>query len=188
MERQSITARVIIQMKGAPKKHIEDTLKLYIDRIKEEKNDIEVLSEDTEKAKKDGDMYNVFTELEIKTKDSAGLVWFCFDYMPASVEIVDPDVIHYDSHEFTGFINDLQGKLHEVDMIIKNLSAENQVIKKNGLTLLKNIIMLNLKFQPTDLDTLAVNAGVPVQNIQKLLDAMEKDRKVKKEEGLYKLA
>jgi len=73
-------------------------------------------------------------------------------------------------------------------MIIKNLSAENQVIKKNGLTLLKNIIMLNLKFQPTDLDTLAVNAGVPVQNIQKLLDAMEKDRKVKKEEGLYKLA
>jgi len=181
-------ARAIIQMMGSPKKHIEETLGVYVDKIKDEHKNIKVVKEDRSKAEKDGDMYKVFTELEIDTKSASDLVWFCFDYMPSSVEIIEPDEIIYDSRDFTDFLNDLQAKLHKLDTVVKNLSAENQVVKKNGVMLMKNIIMLQLKMKPRDLETLAVNAGVPQDHMEKFLKAMEKEGKIKKDGNLYILA
>jgi len=182
-----IKAKVIVQMMGSPKKHIEKTIKDYIGQIKEHHKDIEVVNEDTSNAKKDGDMFSVFSELEINAKDSGALVWFCFDYMPSSVEIIEPNKIVYDTVDFTNFLNDLQAKLHKTDMVIKNLSAENQVVKKNGMTLLKNIILLQIKMGIGDLKTLSVNAGVPEEHIQKFLEQLDKDGKIKKDGKLYKV-
>lgn len=186
---QKIVARVIIQMLGAPKKHIENTLKLYIDKIKEEHKNITIIREYESKAekKKDSKLYNVFSELEIEALGIEDLVWFCFDYMPASVEILKPDSLVYNAHEFTNFLNDLQARLHKVDMVIKNLSAENTVVKKNGVVLIKNIIMLLLKSGSKDIKSMASAAGVPEKHIETFLDAMIKEGKIKKDNNLYRL-
>ncbi len=187
---QKIVARAIIQMMGGPKKHIEETLGMYMDKLVEERKGFRVLKEHRSKAKKEKgkELFNVFSEIEFEADGIESLVWFCFDYMPASVEILEPDQIFYSSHEFTDFLNDLQEKLHRIEMLAKNLTAENQVIKNNGVTLVKNIIMLQLKLRPTDVKTLSLNAGVPEDHIQKFLDTMEKEGKIKKDKDIYRLS
>jgi len=183
-----VIARMIIQMTGAPKKHIEETLRMYIAKIKDEHKGIKILKEETSDAEPEGEMFNIFSELEVEAKDTADLVWFCFDYMPSSVEIIEPENIMYDSHDFTNFLNDLQAKLHNVDMVIKNLSAENQVIKKNGVMLMKNILMLQIKMGIGDIKTLALNAGTPQEHAKKFCEALVKEGKIKKDGSKYIMA
>jgi hypothetical protein len=187
---QKIVARVIIEMMGSPKKHIEDTLQMYIDKIGEDYKNIKIIEENRSKAEKenkDEKLYKIYTELEIESKGIENLVWFCFDFMPSSVEIIEPAEIIYDQHDFTDFLNDLQAKLHNHDSVIKNLSAENQVIKKNGMTLIKNIVMLQLKIGKNDSETLATNAGVPVDHMEKFLEGLIKEGKIKKDKDFYSL-
>jgi hypothetical protein len=187
---QKIIARAIIQMMGGPKKHIEETLGMYMDKLIEEHKGFRIIKEHRSKAKKEKgqELFNVFSEIEFETQGIESLVWFCFDYMPASVEILEPDKIIYSSDKLTDFLNDLQEKLHRVEMLAKNLTAENKVIKNNGVTLVKNIIMLQLKLGPHDIKTLSDNAGVPEDHIHKFLDVMEKEGKIKKDKDLYRLA
>lgn len=183
---QRMIARVVIQMLGAPKKHIEDTLKMYVDKIEEEHKDIKILKRYQSKAKLGKDkLFNVFAELELEVRGAEQLVWFCFDYMPASVEILEPETFTYESHEFTNFLNDLQAKLHKTDMAIKGLSAENQVLKKNAMTLVRNIILVQLSSGPSDLKTLSKRAGVPEDHMLAFLKELIQEGKVRKEGDQY---
>jgi hypothetical protein len=183
-----LVARVIIQMMGAPKKHIEDTLKKYIAKIDEDYADIKVLKKYISPAKKEGGHFNVFSELELEIEGTENLVWFCFDYMPASVEILEPDSLVYECHDFTNFLNDLQQKLHKVDMMIKSLSAENQVLKKNGMTLMNNILLLQLGTGPKNVSALAKGSGVPEDHVEKFLESMVTEGKIKKHKDTYRLS
>ena len=186
-EKPKIVCRVIIQMMGAPKKHIEDTIKLYVNKIKSEYKEIKIIKEYLSKAKKQEDdkLYNVFAELEMEVNGIENLVWFCFDYMPASIEISEPEELIYSAKHFTDFINDFLAKLHRIDMSIKHLSAENKVLGKNGVALMKNIIMIQLKTGPKTPEALAKEAGVPLDHINKFLVVMEKEGKFKKKGKEY---
>jgi len=184
---KKIIARTIVQMMGSPKEHIKKTMNIYMDQLKDKKG-LKILEEHRAKPKKEGDMYKIFTELEIEFDKTSDLVWYCFDYMPSSVEIIEPGQIVYEAPAFTEFLNDLQQKLHKLDSGLQHLSAENQVIKKNGMTLMKNIILLQLKMKPLGIKTLAENAGAPEEHVQKFVDAMIKDGKIKKDGNVYKLA
>jgi len=189
-EKPKIVCRAIIEMMGAPKKHIEDTIKLYIGKIKEDYKDIEITNEFISKAKKekDGKLFNVFAELDLEVFGYENLIWFCFDYMPASIEISEPEELRYSSRNLTDFINDLLAKLHKVDTTLKHLAAENQVLGKNGVTLMKNIIILQLKSGPMTPEGLASGAGTPVEHVQRFLDAMEREGKVRKKGKEYTLS
>jgi len=44
---------------------------------------------------------STFVDLEMLTKGSEKLVWFCFDYLPSSIEIIDPQHIRYSGKEFS---------------------------------------------------------------------------------------
>jgi hypothetical protein len=186
-EQPKVICRAIIEMMGAPKAHIEETIKLYVDKITDEHKDIRIIDRFISKAKKqkDSGMFNVFAELDMEVSGMENLIWFCFDYMPASIEISDPEQLVFNIHEFTAFINDFLTKMHKVDMTLKHLAAENQVLGKNGVTLMKNIIILQLKSGPKTPEVLASGAGTPVDHIQKFLDAMEHDGKVKKKGKEY---
>jgi hypothetical protein len=182
-----ITAQAIVQMMGGPKKHLEDTMRLYLDKIEEDYADIKLTKRYVSPAKKEGSLFKIFAELTLEIDGIENLVWFCFDYMPSSVEIIKPDEFIYKSHDFTCFINDLQQKLHKVDMALKNISAENQVLKKNGTQLLKNLLTVLLRSGPKDIAWLAKNAGVPEQHATQFLESMIKEGKILKDKGLYRL-
>jgi hypothetical protein len=181
-EKLKVVCRAIIEMMGSPKKHIEDTIKMYVDKIKEDHKNITILNKFISKAKKQkgNELFNVFAELEMEVSGMENLIWFCFDYMPASIEISDPEQLVFNIQDFTAFINDFLAKMHKVDTTLKHFAAENQVLGKNGITLMKNIINIQLKSGPKTPEMLALGAGTPVDHIQKFLDSMEHDGKVKR--------
>ena len=74
-------------------------------------------------------MFATFAELELDLPGLQDVIDFCFDYLPSSVEILEPEYINEKSNDLAGVLNDLMLKLHEYNMVIRNLQAENKVMK-----------------------------------------------------------
>ena len=124
-----ITARLIIEIAGFPKDHIEGVMKGVMEQIKTT-ND--VLSYDIFEAKEVEQMWSTFTEMEINFKEFKDLIAFCFDKMPSSIEIIEPENLQVKGKDFEDFLNDLMSKLHEYDAETKQLRLENLAFKKKS--------------------------------------------------------
>ena len=126
-----ILARVVIEVAGFPKEHIEQVMEKIVGKIKE---GFEVVKseifESVELKDKLSGFWSIFTEIELKFEDINVITVFCFEYMPSSIEILDPEELKFQSTEIAGFLNDLLARLHKYDMVVKNLQAENMVMKK----------------------------------------------------------
>ncbi len=182
-----IKARVIIEMLGAPKEHIQETLEHYVDKLKKDEKKIIIRKVDYVEPKPVNNLFSVFAELEIEFEDLQTITYFCFDYMPSSIEIHDPDELTYDSNEYTTFLNDLQARLHKVDMLVKNLSAENKVVKKNGNTLARNIVIVSLESGQKTLLEISKRCGMPETHIKKFVNILVSEGKIKEQDGMYHL-
>tara|TARA_Y100000310_G_scaffold138289_2_gene137245 strand:- start:44889 stop:45329 length:441 start_codon:yes stop_codon:yes gene_type:complete len=131
MEDIPLKVKAIIQVLGAPENHVQETLKKVVGKVKEVK-EIQVLKEelaDTQQME-DKKLWSNFAELELQVKEMGALVNFCFDFMPSSIEILEPEKIGGTREPLTNLLNDLIARLHQYDMLLKNLHAENLMLKK----------------------------------------------------------
>ena len=180
--------RCILEMVGKPKEHIQSTLKDYVGRM-QTSEDYTILNQEFQEPKQmeDSEMFSVFVELEILAKGVENVVWFCFDWMPSSMEIIDPDEIHYSAHHFTDFLNDLQARLHHVDMAVKQTNAKNQKLNTNSEALLRNSIKLSINKGSSSVDEISKDVGVQTDNLQKILDTLIEKGMIKKTDNGYVL-
>jgi len=123
-----IKIRTIIEVVGFPEDHIKDAIIKIVDNIKEKKH-IKIVNMYIEETKKLDKMFATFAELELDMPGLQDVIDFCFDYLPSSVEILEPEYINEKSIDLAGVLNDLMLKLHEYNMVIRNLQAENKVMK-----------------------------------------------------------
>ncbi|MBS3096203.1 hypothetical protein J4480_02075 [Candidatus Woesearchaeota archaeon] len=186
-EHAHIRCRTIIEVLGKPKEHVENAIKEYIDHIKED-SDLVVLNEDYSDAKEQGKLWSKFVELEIVIKGTKKLISFCFEYMPSSIEVVKPEHLIMANSELSNFLNDLQARLHSVDMAVKNMKAENDFLRHNMNAVLHNAIMICLKVSKLSLEQLSHITGVDKKELEIFVDGMLKENKIKKENELYVLA
>ncbi len=185
LEQGWIRTSAIIEVLGKPKEHVEQMLKDYVKQI-HEKKEIRVIKEEFEPAKKQKEtLFSTFVDIEFWAKNVAELVWFCFDFMPSSVEVIEPETINYKSHDFSGFLNDLQARLHNLDMIIKKFSAESGVLQRNTKQLLRNIVLIALKEKDSTIDELASYVGIEPKKLGPFLKEMEEEALVENKEGSY---
>jgi len=124
--------RSIIEVVGFPKDHVEETTKKIIDNIEKEEKDIRLINAQIADAKESKGMFSTFAEIEVDVKDFEALIHFCFFYMPASVEIIEPDKFNIPQTELTNLLNDLLAKLHQNDIIVQKLLIENRVLKSKS--------------------------------------------------------
>ncbi len=176
----------IIEVLGKPKKHVEQTIKTYVKKIKENKK-IRILKEDYSEAKKVEGLFSIFVELEALVKDTAELVFFCFDYMPSSIEIIEPEELSYRKNDFSAFLNDLQARLHNIDMALKQYKARNTMLIKNSAILLRNIIIVFLEQGPRTRKEISKRVGLPEDKIENILKIMIKENRIKKKGKNYEL-
>ena len=144
-----LRCRIIIEMLGKPKEHISKTLRDYIQKIKEDEN-LLVLNEKFAEPEKKENLWSTFVELEMVVKGIPNLIGFCFDYMPSSIEILKPEEFTLKNRDISNFMNDLQAKLHNIDMITKKLRVENEFLKRNMKKSFENSITLLLKLKEMD--------------------------------------
>ncbi|MDP7141193.1 MAG: hypothetical protein QF362_01840 [Candidatus Woesearchaeota archaeon] len=185
-EEQQILSRVIVEIAGKPKEHIESTMKLVLQKIKESK-DIKIEKEETFDAKEKEGIWNIYTELEIKTKDIEGLIGFCFDYMPSSVEIIEPDNLKFDTNSIGHLINDLLARLHTVDVTLKKLKSDKISLESNGTMLLRNIILISVKEKEKDLNEMSALIGIKQEELKPFVDSLVKEGKIIENNTKYSL-
>ncbi len=185
---ETITARCIIDMLGSPKEFIEQKLKEHTRLLK--KNGFEILREEHAEGKqKEGkdNLFTAFSELEIKFKNINELLNFCFESMPSSVEILEPeDAINLGIRDLTGFINDFQAKLHHADFLLKKQEVEKKVLDTNAVNILRNFIIYILRKEPKTLLELTELLGIRKEELGKFLSGLEQKKIVKKEGEQYK--
>ena len=137
MKGQKVIARIIIEVLGSPKEHVESTLKQVIDKLKEEPN-IRLIRQTTYEAEQQDKtkLWSAFSEIELQADNVKKLMELCFDYMPSTIEIIEPAGMEIDTSEIADLLNDLMARLHRYDMVLKNIHAENLTMK-HDLELIK---------------------------------------------------
>ena len=121
-------------------------------------------------------------------KGTKKLISFCFEYMPSSIEVVKPEHLIMTNPELSNFLNDLQARLHSVDMIVKQMKAENDFLRLNMNAIISNAVLITLKISSLSLEQLSKVTGIHQKELQAFLEKLIKNNKVKKENDVYSLA
>jgi len=186
-EKEFIRFKTIIEVLGKPKEHVEKALNEYLEKIKETE-DFAVVKEDVAPAKEQGNMFSAFVEMEVVVKIVPVLIGFCFDYMPSSIEVLKPEELKIKNTDISNFLNDLQAKLHGIDMIAKKLKNENDFLRRNLNVSLQNVISIILSVKKSaSKEELMKLTGISEKEIDGFLDLLIKEEKIKKEDNLYTL-
>src|SRR3989338_3036645 len=126
--------KAIIEILGKPKDHVEKTIANVVEELKKREG-LTLINEKIAKTKKLETFFSSYVEVELKLSTMDQLIDFCFDFLPSNIEIIEPEEMNLDSHLLSQYINNLLAKLHQQSMIIRNMHAENLVMKqKLGLT------------------------------------------------------
>ncbi len=178
--------RAVIEVLGKPKEHVEESIKSYINKLKSNKA-YNVVSEEFAEIKKQEkeDMWSTFAEVEVKTEKIQDLVSFCFDFMPSMIEVLEPEKIILSDNELSLILNDLQAKLHEVDVIAKHVNMENRFLKSNTSNLMKNYITILLQKSSLTARQLGNLTGVQEEMLADFLDTLIDDGKIDLKGGTY---
>lgn len=186
-KRSHIRCKAIIEVLGKPKEHVETSIATYVDHIKKDPS-LVVLHENFSDVKEQGKLYSRFVELDMVVKGTENLVSFCFEYMPSSLEIAKPDEFLLTNNELAGFINDLQARLHNVDMVVKQLKGENEFLKSNMNKLIKNLIKVCLSVRKMGFEELSKATGIHEKELQDFVDNLIGEKTIKKENDIFSLA
>ncbi|MEM4239729.1 MAG: hypothetical protein QXM31_01310 [Candidatus Woesearchaeota archaeon] len=182
----AVLARVIIEMLGAPKEHIEKTMRDYIDKLKKEQA---VLKSDIAEAQpeQEGKIFGTHAELEIKFDDLADLLDFCFESMPSSVEVVEPGTLSIPLNKLNGFLNDLQARLHEADAIVKTGKIRQQILDTNATNIFRRFLIAMVEHGHLTASEMSHYVGVHPSKLVPFLDKLVEEKKLKKEGEKYSI-
>lgn len=185
-EQTHIRCKIIIEILGKPREHVEETLRKYIDKIKND-SDLIILNSNFSEAVEKEKLWATFSDLDMIIKGIPKLIAFCFDYMPSSIEITKPDEFIMKKSTVENLVNDLQARLHEVDMIIKKQKNENEFLKQNLNKGVSNVILISLASGNMDKENLSKATGVHDKELNIFLDNLIKENKIRKENDIYSL-
>ncbi len=119
-----VTAIMIVEIMGRPPEHLKKSLEEHIAKLDPIKG-IKIIKKEFSEPKeiKEGEeekeLFTCFSEVEFECESLEQLVNIMFDFMPASIEVVEPSNVTLASDEATSFMNNLTGRLHRYDDIVK---------------------------------------------------------------------
>ena len=187
MKLDHIRCRTIIEVLGKPKEYVQESLNKYIEHIKED-SELVILNEHYSDIEEKESLFTGFVELELVIKGTKKLIGFCFEYMPSSIDILKPEHFAMSDRELSNFLNDLQARLHNVDMVVKKQKSENDFLKKNMQAIIHNSILICLKVNSFTAEQLSKITGIHIKELEIFLGNLLKENKIKKEKEIYSLA
>lgn len=117
----ALKAILIVEVLGRPANYLPEALKTHVENINNIKNTRITNLKIAEAKKIEGqeDAYSCFAEVEVETESLSSLMGLVFDFMPSSVEVLEPYDLEFNSQEASMFLSDLSGRLHKYDEIAK---------------------------------------------------------------------
>lgn len=133
MAENKIKAFLIFEMLGRPIEHLKKTLSDFIDKVSKEEG-VDIKNKEIHEPKQiEGakqEIYTTFVEAEIEFKDMPTLFKIVFSYMPSHIEIVEPEEIGIKNFDLNRLMNDIIGRLHQYDEIVKGLAIERGIMQQ----------------------------------------------------------
>lgn len=128
----------IIEIAGKPASHLKEVMTKVIEEELVKSPGIKLIHHKIHEPKsvENQDIFSTFAEIEFIAKDIGTVIGFVFDYMPSSVEIVAPKNLSLSMNDANGLLNDLAAKIHKYDAYVKNLAAQNMMMRDEFLKIL----------------------------------------------------
>lgn len=185
-ETKKIKARLIVEIIGKPKEHILETMKLVVQKMKEDDR-WSVIKESISEPEDREELFSIFCSCEIEFKNMNDILAYCFDYLPASIEIEEPTEFNLSVNTMTSFVNDFIGRLHQTDMVAKRVRADNEVLQRNTTQLFRNFLTFAIKSGKRTDEELSKVCGIPVQDVPKFIDPFISEGWVERDNEGYKV-
>ena len=128
-----IKATTIIEILGKPQEHVKKTLDKVHELVKNNQS-FKLINHtlSTPKEVQEGkEIFTAFGEFDIEFSEIDDVFGFCFDFMPSSIEITEPEELKLDSASVTDFLNDIIAKIHQYDLTLKKYMLKEQAEKQN---------------------------------------------------------
>jgi len=132
METKGIRSTIILEIIGKPPEHLIGTLEELIKKIGEEKG-VQVLGKKINEPilmKDSKEFYTTFAEVDIEVEDILYLAIVMFKYMPAHVEVVEPELIALTNNGWTDILSELTRRLHGYDEVARVIQIQNAQMQK----------------------------------------------------------
>ena len=182
-----ITVRIIIEIMGKPKEHVVDTLSKMHTKLSEDDR-FGVQSADLASAREvEGQegYFSVYGEFELTVKNPSSLIELCFEYMPSNIEVLEPAEINFGYEELSHLLSTVQSRLHQVDMVAKQVHSENKFLKTNMNLLLYNFLQVLITKEKRTLENLSQLTGVDEKRLGMYLDKLMDENKIRLVDGVY---
>lgn len=112
---------MIVEIAGRPPEHIKEILSKHVG-VMNNIRDLKVHSIQVHEPKKiegSNDVFTCFAEVDFDAPTFGRLGETVFDFMPSSIEVLEPSRVSMDLPEATALLNSISGKLHRYDEIAK---------------------------------------------------------------------
>lgn len=130
---------------------------------------------------------STFCETDMLVQNMETLTWLAVNFMPASIEVEEPDRPEIDARGITAWMNDLLAKLHETSNVLREERAINGQLTKGMNALIKNALILALKDGEKTSKELERSVGIAEKQLEPFLKHFEEQGKVAKKAEKYVL-
>lgn len=182
-----LRALITFELVGKPREHIEQTLRAYLMNIKQDSRIGPISEEYADAIATEDGLFSTFCEFEAVVKDLEVLTWLAINFMPASIEILEPERVNLEVRHITNWLNDLLAKLHEVSNVVREERAVNKHLTEGMNALIKNAILLALKNGARTEKELEGDTGVLAQQLEPFLKHLVKKEQIIERDGTYAL-
>jgi hypothetical protein len=131
-EQRKIKTMFVLEIVGRPAEHLTTTLEEIIGKIGDEKG-VKVLDKkinDPVEMKEQKGFFTTFAEVELELDSILNLAILVFKYMPAHIEIVQPETITLDNSGFNDILNELTRRLHGYDEVARVLQLQSAQMQR----------------------------------------------------------
>jgi len=121
---------MIVEIAGKPAEHVKKQLSdhiMVLDKLKDVDVHTIKISEPKEiEANEEikGTAYTCFAEADFEVETLGRLTELIFDFMPSSIEVIDPGNLKMNQAEATSLMNNISGRLHRYDEFAKVAGAK----------------------------------------------------------------
>ena len=133
LKTNGIKAIFILEIVGRPKEHLVKTLDGLIESINKEKG-IKVIEKkinEPVELKNNKDFYTTFAEVEVEVEEILQIALLMFKYMPANIEIIEPELIALSNNKLNDIFNELTRRLHAYDEVARVLQMQTAKLQRD---------------------------------------------------------
>ena len=105
--------------------------------------------------------------------------------MPSVLEILEPQELTFTDVELGTFLNDLQSRLHQVEMLAKQIKGERDIQAENTALVLRNFLLIVLQNNNYELNMLSSITGVSEKPLLAFLTALVSEGVLAEKVGFY---